>query len=622
MGPCPTKFAQRLTAYRSQLGRQTSEAQSATWEMYANILNNAMTRIGGMWDVLCLPTGIGKTEALCVYCSMIEESSQTGILIVNRTIEQANKIVQNINDIAVHDIAIAAHSGTKCGEDDRNGALILSITHAGLDHALLDKENGRSLGTDVRYLDNWRHGRRRLIVIDEAFPLVRPFSLTQHDLGVLNSVLRNSVHPGLRKIDELTAKLLTEMKSLRGCYAPDDAFLSNELMDDLSSLTFSEVSTDFSAVSPDDLLSFSSKDVDPRATLKACRATLETLSQIKRIGRAFTAKSGNIITLTASEASIPDSIGGVILDATASKDERYKLVEDRFSIYRPRERLRNYSNVTLWVSRDQRVGKYHLIKNASNDWPAVAEAVASLRRHGGDSLVCCHKDAEDTIRKADTKLDSYQTAHYGNITGKNDWYKSPTVVIYGLPYLNPVVPTQICVTFMTRPTCAHSNTLDDHYPDRAAISAKLIASHNVIEVIQAINRARCRQPVDAEGRCEATDVFVLCPRGKAGEDLVAQLADEMPGIVVRDWDLKLSTKKTKLPRSTQKVLQVLVSLPSGEHLSSKVRGAAEVSGTSYSRFLQELSRPDSGVAKAVRAYGVKYIPEYGRNAQCRFSVAA
>lgn len=622
MGPCPAKFVQKLTAYRSQLGRQTSDAQSTTWKMYADTLNKAMSRRDGKWDVLCLPTGIGKTEALSVYCALIEELEQCGVLLVNRTIDQANKLADSINRIAEQSRALAAHSEAAQNEENQRGALILSITHAGIDQAILDNINGRSAGADVRYLDNWRHGRRRLIVIDEAFPIVRSFSLAQHDLGVLNGVLRNAIHPGLRKMDEFTAKLLTEMKRIRDCVAPDDAFLSDELMEQMSELTFSDVRADFNTITSDDLLSFSSKDLDPRSTLKACRATIETLSQMKRIGRAFTTKLGNVITISASEPSIPDALGGVILDATASKDERYKLVDGRFSVHRPKVRLRNYSNVTLWVARDQRVGKCHLTKSAGNDWPVVADAVATLRRHGGDPLICCHKDAEEIIRNADTRLGSYETAHYGNMTGKNDWRRNATVVIYGLPYLNPIVPTQACAALLTPLAGTKSGRLNDNYPDRIAISEKIIASYNVVEVTQAINRIRCRQPVDAEGGCEAADVFVLCPRGKAGENLVAQLADEMPGIVIRNWYLKLGTKKAKLPRSTEKVLRVLVSLPPGEHLSSEVREAAVVSGTSYSRFLQELSRPESDVAKAVHAYGVTYIPEYGRSAQCRFSVAA
>ncbi|MET0531802.1 MAG: hypothetical protein ABW003_26300, partial [Microvirga sp.] len=373
---------------------------------------------------------------------------------------------------------------------------------------------------------------------------------------------------------------------------------------------------------PDDLRSFCHKDTDPRNTLKSCRATIETLGQMKRIGAAFTTKSGNVVTISASEPAIPDDIGGIILDATASKDKRYELLPERMSIIGPSQKLRTYSKVTLWVSRGHQVGKHHLAKNASKDWPAVAYSVSLLRRDDKDVLVCCHKDAEDAIREAVTNLGLYYTAHYGNITGKNDWYRSSTVVICGLPYLNPIVPTQICAALLPRSANAGTLRLDDNFPDRASVSSKLIASYNVIEVIQAINRVRCRQMVDADGGCEPTDVFILCPKGEAGEDLIAQLVDEMPGVVVREWELKASNRKIKTSPSTLKVLKALSSLTPGEHLSSEVRKMADVSSTSYSRFLQELSRPNSEMAKTVRGYGVTYISECGRSAQCRFSVAA
>nr|WP_152997422.1 hypothetical protein [Methylobacterium sp. GXS13] len=531
-------------------------------------------------------------------------------------------MAQDINYIASETRALAAHSDTSINTDAITQCAVLSITHSGLDQAFFNHLNGWSSGTDIRYLDNWRYGRRQLVVIDEAFPLVRSFSLTQHDIGVLHNVLRNSIHPGLREIEELTAKLLATMKMVQTAEAQKDSFLSKELMLRLSELVYRDISSCFRAVRPDDLQSFCRKDTDPRKELESCRAVINELSQIKRIGNAFTTKSGNVVTISASEPAIPDDIGGVILDATASKDKRYELLPARMSIIRPSRKLRTYNKVTLWVSKGHQVGKHYLTKNAANDWPGIANSVSMLRGDDKDVLVCCHKDAEDAIREAVTNLGSCHTAHYGNITGKNDWYKGSTVVIFGLPYLNPIVPTQICAALLPRSANAETHRLDDNFLDRASVSSKLIASYNVIEVIQAINRVRCRQMVDANGGCEPTDVFILCQKGEAGEDLIAQLIDEMPGVVVREWELKASSRKTKTTPSANKVLKALSSLAPGEHLSSEVRKMADVSSTSYSRFVQELSRPNSEMAKTVRGYGVTYISECGRSAQCRFSVAA
>lgn len=292
------------------------------------------------------------------------------------------------------------------------------------------------------------------------------------------------------------------------------------------------------------------------------------------------------------------------------------------SIICPSQKLRTYSNVTLHVSKGHQVGKHYLAKNAAKDWPAIANSVSMLRDDDKGVLVCCHKDAEDVIREAVNSLGAYHTAHYGNITGKNDWCKSSTVVICGLPYLNPIVTTQICAALLPRYANAGSLRLDDNFPDRASVSSKLIASYNVIEVIQAINRVRCRQMIDADGGCEPTDVFILCPKGEAGLDLIAQLVDEMPGVVVREWQIKASNRKKKTPPSNLKLIKVLNSLTPGDHLGSEIRKMADVSSTSYSRFLQELIKPNSEMAKIVRGYGVTYISECGRSAQCRFSVTA
>ena len=49
-----------------------------------------------------------------------------------------------------------------------------------------------------------------------------------------------------------------------------------------------------------------------------------------------------------------------------------------------------------------------------------------------------------------------------------------------------------------------------------AIIGAIEASQMAVDVVQAINRARCRRVVDDHGRCEPVDVYIRLPRDAKG----------------------------------------------------------------------------------------------------------
>jgi hypothetical protein len=75
------------------------------------------------WHVLQPPTGSGKTQGTCVYCSLaarLNEAGQRklGILIVTRQIVEAENLVAQINRLAGRDCAIANEACNAVNYDD------------------------------------------------------------------------------------------------------------------------------------------------------------------------------------------------------------------------------------------------------------------------------------------------------------------------------------------------------------------------------------------------------------------------------------------------------------------------------------------------------------------------
>ena len=67
--------------------------------------------------------------------------------------------------------------------------------------------------------------------------------------------------------------------------------------------------------------------------------------------------------------------------------------------------------------------------------------------------------------------------------------------------------------------------------------------------VTAINRVRCRRPVDAEGGCHPVDVFIALPEDRRGSTILDNIRQEMPGIQIKHWDFELDGKGASVSRS-------------------------------------------------------------------------
>jgi hypothetical protein len=64
-------------------------------------------------------------------------------------------------------------------------------------------------------------------------------------------------------------------------------------------------------------------------------------------------------------------------------------------------------------------------------------------------------------------------------------------------------------------------------------------------IIQAVNRICIRRVTDEHGGCPSADLFIVLPSGERGEDVLAAIRREMPGLQVVGWPFEPDGPKVR-----------------------------------------------------------------------------
>lgn len=105
---------------------------------------------------------------------------------------------------------------------------------------------------------------------------------------------------------------------------------------------------------------------------------------------------------------------------------------------------------------------------------------------------------------------------------------------------------------------------------------KLMCGQIVSDTVQAIGRVRCRKVVDKDGNCDPTDVYLLLPGAERGEDILAGIKSELPGVQVVQWayDGKATKARPKASKIEEAFAICLKNLPKGTTTAKELlRGA-------------------------------------------------
>lgn len=631
---CPNQFVPEMTVHWMSLGNTPSPALQEMWRMMAMTLNEriAAPATDTTWRVLQPPTGTGKTQGLCVYAALAARKNATveqpvGILIVTRTIAQAEEIVATIRKLAGPEAALrvaAKHSENKITIAEMRGTDILVITHAAYTRAL----EGLSSDVTGRWEDHteWAHGPRRLTVIDEALSGVIEENQvkTEHVRQVLSYIDADLERrfprqvKALKAIKEVLDKInlkiangedgvdagLTAAKILWRRVAFTDDFSMASLREEMARLRYDNLGLRKSSRADRRMIA---AQVDQ--TLKDCEAIMVRWAYYYRKGRDDTVNSSKLL--------VPRGLPGpVVLDATATQNFLWRLMGDRVKLIEIPEGTRNYQNVTLHVARARGVGKASMEKKGKERISRLMAHFAAETNGDRKVLLCVHKLIEPFARTIDTGFSEFDVAHWGAIDGRNDWSHYDTAVIVGLPYRDQVWSTN---TFF-----AIQGLQDDSWLKKPSwgphndVRREMERRQLTVSIVQAINRVRCRRVIDENGNCLPTDLFIVLPDGSEGDQILAHLVQEMPDIVVVPWHFAVdgAGEKVRKGSSHEAVVSFMKNQLPGETPISQIRDELDLPTRTVKQLQAALRDPEHSLTKTLAEHGVVYVTTgHGRGAQ-------
>ncbi len=644
----PELFIKRMEKKWLGRGQSVYQAQKDAWIVLCKTLNEHTQRAQSTkpkWSVVPLPTGLGKTEGVISYCAELAANApETGVLIVTRFTDEADRITSDINQEAGRGIAVTLHSkqakSDKPTSDETHEMQVLTITHAAYKMALAKTAMGQTEKIQGRY-SVWKHGER-LIIVDEVLRVDQLITVDYDELRLV----RYSIPMHIEKI---FPKQIQRLDSLLETF---DGLINRLESEQKRSLYFSSVDWKSPSIGTIDFEPFFSAlakcgDVDVKNTFGETaikvssvyrKNVLEGLIDIACL-QGHCARAGDKFQLTAVKMLMSDDIPDVvILDATANQNIVYELLGDFVERVEVPANVRDYSNVVLNILYGVLAGKAGL---ASFD----KDVLKQIYEENCDdvlipsTLFCTHKSNEGVLKQVVTGLGDDSLVHWGNIDGKNNWSARSGMVICGLPYLGPANADNICLCFdqwMQKDGWKYHTddlSLSEEYD---LISGQFYGtaemnempfdywkeyekSHMAVSVIQAINRVRCRNVTDDKGGCEKTNIYLFLGAKNGNQrdyqqHLLDRIIEAMPNIQVNEKELGAGEV---LSSHEKDFIHLLSVLPAGEHKATDVRSKAEGKGISK-RTVQRCidkafgSEVNSEFKRRVEALGVSYIALRGR----------
>jgi hypothetical protein len=538
-------------------------------------------------------------------------------LIVTRFTNEADRLADEINQLRGFSIALAVHSKLQIDSNAIQQSPVLVITHAAYRNALKEIASNADHKPQWQRVWQYRHGERSLLIIDEAFDWVESYEVRLRELASLCADLKNiPTFETYGILGELTN--FCETLSQWVSHDVSDKALNASQIKMLVGLNLAQLRSLVSSQPYRELDLWTSIEKPERAMRKAYLDVLDQLQLIQSTGQGWLSKRGKKVCINASKLLMDCApTTGIILDATASVDPAYKLLSNRIELLPRPSGIRSYVNVTLNMSCGHRVGKEHLSKHGKDLWPGLCSAIGNRVDHGNKALVISHKDVEQELSLSRLGAGMTSIAHWGDLDGKNDWNGFDTSLIFGLPYLDDIAPTNMflaCHPNLSEAWFAGNRSYDLHSDMGRVIKDGFIAK----SLIQAINRTRCRKALDSAGNCEPAQVFLLTGNNQTTATILDAIQSQMPGISVRSWDAGISSRKHKPAPVEGKLLSLFALSGAGVFNKSDIIDRLEISGRTFERLSTNIQKPSSQLASKLASIGVEYRCAMGRGKEAYF----
>lgn len=602
------------------LGNISSSNLRKAWEQIGNAFNDHIAahddpESGNNWTVLSPPTGSGKSQGTAVYCSMLSklpEAHRIGVLIVTRLKADADAMAETINTLAGSQIAKAFHTDSKdVPISDLWQWDVVVITHRAYELAL-DKlgSHGQIQQTWTFFHQHGEEGTRKLVVIDESLDIVEEsqgnLEGLRHTLGCIPQHLRDKHSYAVQGIEVLIS-ILEQMATLSGNQATQESIVLAEMVKTGTPPDYTELRRDLREVRFD-LQQHKSDQLENKRLHQLHDKRLKQLDTIFRSWSYYAKLGDKGHTLNTARLLVPeDSKGAVVLDATAIHDVIYELFE-KVELIDPPQGVRDYSNVNLWVSRDHKQGKVYMRNHAKPLCEGLMSELSQTIPKEGKVFVCCHKDVEPILKgyKPDFEL---SVGHWGAVDGSNQWRDCDTAVIFGLPYMPDTWSANAYFALQGVKDNAWLQSDQRPHGKHQDVREALKTGHVVSSVVQAINRIRCRKVIDAEGNCPKADVYLMLPKGKAGEAILSGILESMPKVNLCKWAFSDAKVKTRRGNFEGSLIAYASNMYTGKESSSGIKQSIGVPKSTWDRLIGKLKDTTSELSQTLAELGVSYLVE-------------
>jgi len=523
----------------------------ATWNMNCRALNYAIN--DNKKDVVkkyvvSAPTGSAKTESLITYCSMLPESYT--VLIATNLTHEADNIAHKINEEA----------GIKLNESQH----IRAYSY----HNQIPKEKRLTIKevasfqiivtTHAFYKTHYTGGKkwselgenRDLLVIDEALETMQEYSVKDNSITraitIFSYIQKNNKFKNSQEFTKELEELKYALRLLESIEEGTNLISTDSTKDQGLNLTLFGAHDKYKLflqilgqILTDDLvvkgylrkvkfnqILTGSDDQSHNSKIKMeLINTISHLNLMAKMGQVYvTASQGSKSFNRVTDMMFKKSL--VCFDATAEVNNIYHLRSqyyDDIHLIKKHPGVRDYSNVELYYATN-RTSK----KAIDNDLVAT---VLNNIQFGEKTLIVTHDYNEPTFKIEVAKSFSDKVvdyAHWGAITGLNNWNDFDTCVIAGLNH-KPVSFAQNRVLIST------GSEEIAFGEDQNSLNDSIETSILLAELIQAMNRIRIRKIVDDKGNCLPAKIYVLFP--KRHEAIFKQhIKAQMPNIHLHEWN--------------------------------------------------------------------------------------
>ena len=465
--------------------------------------------------VIPAPTGSGKTLCMRFYAAALAKTQDKGMVIITKLKSEAKEAARQINEWSESDdrVAVAYHSSSEFTHNE--GVLknysVLIITH---EYFIRNHHPGSPNHSKYKQLMEFKDGIRTCAVVDESIELI------QH-IGISKELIDNiSVDIQVPFQDKAIDGLEDEYRLLSFLSGNYESLFFDELpkikithIDGAREILVSKLEKEL-GVSEKEIIELLKLD----KTINSIGRDDSKIGNIRYLldDGLYLYKSGKTVEYRTSTLEVP-SQSMVVLDATANVNKAYSYYQDIEVVELPK--FKSYENVTIRLhSAKSGLGKNTLVGQTFAEDRANLHAINMFFMDSDNSVVFTFKDLKKDILD---ELPEISLDHFGNLTGVNTYKDKEHIVVYGMHYMPQYVRFDEQYQALGKEAF-----LEDNKKDRQELMNYGIAA----DIIQMVNRGRCRGIIDGNKAPNMTVELPLPDNKPLSDIIISQINEEMPGV--------------------------------------------------------------------------------------------